>query len=73
MPAMFNMFNTVLNIKVCKKEISRVLKKFISYQERSHVQNLAVKGGILGVICEKGEEGFPSNWSNQEGFGGTGD
>ena len=70
MPAMFN---TVLNIKVCKKEISHVLKKFISYYERSHVQNLAVKGGILGVICKKREGGVPSNWGNQEGFGGTGD
>lgn len=37
------------------------------------MQNLGVKGGILGVICEKGEEGFPSNWGNQEGFGGAGD
>ena len=36
------------------------------------MQNLAVKG-ILGVICEKREEGFPSNRGNQEGFGGTGD
>lgn len=37
------------------------------------MQNLAVKGGILGVICKKREGGVPSNWGNQEGFGGTGD